>query len=535
MNAMTAPLKPIDSAAELPRYISNVGLPGSTVSLRAEDAAIVALLDIGDRRLIVLWAGEPHQHQVLVAAKRRAEMLGYQVVETRVATKDVVALCADDIGRQETAEAEGLEDTATTRDFDEILAQAVSLGASDLHILPMRDHAKIRVRINGDLYDLRLMTRKAAESMSRAMYSQAEVDSRNKQPAFNPKAIQDASITRSITVNGRVEELKLRWASGPVWPDAFDVSLRILNVAAENRRSLSSLGYTPEQEALLIDALRQPAGVILLCGTTGAGKSTTIASLAELWGHRHQGRRMLRTIENPPEYVISNSRQMPVSISDDSSREDDGFHRALRAAMRMDPDALYFGEVRDPQTADLLEQGVLTGHPVFTTVHAYSPIAALWRLQELGITRERLSSEGFVNLIVHQHLVKILCPHCRRPYDRQLADQFRDQELRQDLGDALLDGAYTRGSGCAHCKSGLIGRRAVASMLAPDHTFRRLFRAGDEMGAIAHWRSGKMTRHRKAQGLSEIQQAKDLIRAGDLCPFDAEADLGRLVEEIGVE
>lgn len=526
----SAPVSVVDSAEKLPSYISNVSADGGDVALRESDRAIVALLDIGERRLIALWAGDQSQAPTLRAAMQMAKFKGYEVIESRPATRDVVALCYE--SREAQIAEDELEDTEATRLFDEILAAAVAQGASDLHIVPMRRHAVVRARINGELYDQRMMTLRAADTMARAMYSQADVDSRRNQAGFNPDAYQDASITRRVVVNGRAEELKLRWASGPVWPDSFDVVMRILNVGqASSFRDLEALGYAPAQRELLLDALRQPSGVILLCGTTGAGKSTTIASLAEQWCVRHEGRRSLRTIEQPPEYVISGGRQMPVSRSADASQPDSGFHRALQSAMRMDPDALYLGEIRDEVTADLMEQMVLTGHKVFTTVHAGSVMAGVWRLEGLGLSRERLASAGFINAVVHQALVPILCDGCSTPYSVAAVGAERHAELLTDVGADVLATARLRGAGCEKCKNGLIGRRAVASMLIPDLEFCAHLRRGDDVGAARYWRSGKQVRHGAAQALSEVQQAVELIAAGQLCPNDAERHLGRLVQD----
>lgn len=520
----------VDSAEKLPGFIGNVSADGGDVPLRESDRAVVALLDIGEKRLIALWAGDQSQQATLRAAMQLAKFKGYQVIEVRPATRDVVALCYE--SREAQAAEDELEDTEATRLFDEILAAAVAQGASDLHIVPMRRHAMIRARINGELFDQRMLTTRTAETMARAMYSQADVDSRRNQAGFNPDAYQDASISRRVVVNNRTEELKLRWASGPVWPDSFDVVMRILNVGqASNFRNLQALGYTKAQQELLVDALRQPSGVILLCGTTGAGKSTTIASLAEQWVERHDGRRSLRTIEQPPEYVIAGARQMPVSRAADAAQADSGFHRALQSAMRMDPDALYLGEIRDEVTADLMEQMVLTGHKVFTTVHALSVMAGMWRLEGLGISRERLAGEGFINAVIHQSLVPVLCPHCSAPYSADAVSPARHAELLVDLGEDVLATARLRGQGCDHCHGGLIGRRAVASMLIPDLEFCSHLRRGDDVAATRYWRSGKQARHGAAQALGEIQQAIDLIAAGQLCPNDAERALGRLVRD----
>lgn len=504
----------------------NVCLPDGPVPLREEDARLLAMLDVGGNRLVVLWAGMPTDRQVLVMAAARARQQGYTILETRSATPEAVAACYDQ-GKRQTAD--DVESTEATRQFDALLTEAIELGASDLHLQMHRRHAAVKVRVHGELIELRQIPVATAESMARAMYRQADVDSRRNKADFDPRTYQDASISRTLKIGGRLEEYKLRWASGPVWPDAFDVSLRILHIAQQSaKRSLYSLGYDAAQVAALMDALRKPSGVIVLCGTTGSGKSTTLATLADVWLSRFGGRRLLRSIEDPPEYVIVGGRQMPVSRSD-SSRDEEGFYGALRAAMRMDPDALLLGEVRDAATANLLQQCVETGHKVLTSTHAGSPFAALWRLEELGIARDRLTSEDFLNAIVHQVLVPVLCPHCAVPLrDAQnVAEHVR--QIEAELPASVSLGARLRSEhGCAQCRNGIVGRQALAELLIPDTAVCALLRAGRDVEAKRYWRQGKCAWHGAVQARSIIDQALDLVAAGRLSPVDAELCIGPL-------
>lgn len=508
------------------RHAINVCVPGGAVPLREEDTRLLAMLDVGGNRLVVLWAGMPTERQVLVMATARARQMGFTILETRDATPETVAACYEKKGD---AATEDIESTEATRQFDALLTEAIELGASDLHLLMHRRHAAVKVRVHGELTELRQIPLATAESMARAMYRQADVDSRRNKADFDPRTYQDASISRTLKIRGRMEEYKLRWASGPVWPDAFDVCLRILHIAQHTqRRSLSSLGFNDAQVAALTDALRKPSGVIILCGTTGSGKSTTLAALADLWSARTGGKRLMRTIEDPPEYVIGGARQMPVSRSD-SSKDEEGFYVALRAAMRMDPDALLLGEVRDAATAKLLQQCVETGHKVLTSTHAGSPFAALWRLEELGISRDRLASADFINAIVHQILVPVLCPSCAVPVaEATLPDGLR-AELEAELPAEALAGAKVRHeAGCASCRQGIAGRQALAEILVPDETICALLRKGNDVDAKRYWRHGRCAWHGEVQALGIIESALTLITAGRLSPVDASLCIGPL-------
>jgi len=539
MNAVAAransPANRIEFAEQIPAYIDNLCRPGGPVRMREEDSRLVALLDIGEKRVRALWAGSTEQRDILMSAVSRAKALGYQILDTREAASEIILLCRE--GRQQEEEEEEIEDTEATRLFDRYLVQALELNASDLHLQVLRRHARMMARVNGELVELGQMSIKSAETLARAMYSQADVDSRMGKPNFNARTYQDASLSRNVTRGDNVTELKLRWASGPVWPDAFDVSLRILNITAgAGTRTLESLGYRPIQIRALTHALKQPSGLILLCGTTGAGKSTTLATLAEMWGRRYEGMRMMRTIEDPPEYVIALARQMPVSRQDKGGEQEEGFHAALRAAMRMDPDALLLGEIRDAATADLGQQAVDTGHKVLSTVHSGSVFEALWRLIRLGIDRDRLASEGFINAIVHQTLVPTLCPHCSLPYSRDRVGEEVHEELAAQLDEKLILGSKLRGEGCEHCHgAGLGGRVALSSILMPDTTMRLMIREGREVEARQYWRAGKCKLHGEAQALSIVDQALDLIGKGVLSAVDADKHIGGFSEEFEVE
>ena len=202
--------------------------------------------------------------------------------------------------------------------------------------------------------------------------------------------------------------------------------------------------------------------------------------------------------------------------------------------MRMDPDGLYVGEIRDRVTSEVLEHSILTGHSVLGTLHSMSPLGAIWRLEELGLTRAGLMREGFIVAVAHQHLLPVLCPHCRKRLVEAKIDKPILQALIRDLGDDVVGQAYSRGEGCGEgtCFGGVIRRQAVASILMPDAEFRRLLLAGKEVEAMRRWRNGEMSRHGEVQAANCIIQAHKLIADGLVCPIDADRYLGRLSVEV---
>lgn len=526
--AVESTLEVISRPEQLPEYEANLCRPGGEIILRDDDQRKVALLHVGDKRVIMLWAGEPGDGKIREVAAARARMKGYNVISTQRATVDIVALCS--VARKERSGDHDLEQSAALALFDELLTRAVAENASDLHINMMPEHCEVLMRVDGELQRARTLAKDQAESMCRAMYSQADVDSRKGTPNFNPRIYQDASVTRSLLVRERMTKVKCRWASGPAWPDAFDVVLRLNPTNAANaKRNLASLGFGHGLQQAVHDALKAPTGVIVLCGTTGSGKSTTLAAMGEIWVDRFNGRRVLRTIEDPPEYVIRGARHMPVSRSESGggSQGDNGFRDALRAAMRQDPDALLVGEVRDGQTAVLLQETIQTGHKVFTTTHAGNPWAAISRLAMLGVERDQLYTEGFINAVLHQVLVPLVCQHCSEV--REIASLPED--IRDDLATRVNDLKQlvrVRGPGCQHCRHGVNGRQVLVDLLMLDGFMRDALRRGAEHEAKAHWRAGKAAKFGQVQSCDATDQAVALVLEQRICPIDADLAVGSL-------
>jgi len=430
-----------------------------------------------------------------------------------------------------------LETSEATQEFDEILAQAIALKATDIHICPEDRTGMIRLRVNGDLRDLRPMVRSKLDAMIRAMYIQTEEDSRSGSTNFNADEYLGGALTRTVSVSGAARTVKMRWASGPGGNKGHDVVLRIL-AKEGGLRKLSSLGWRKEQIEALHAALRIQEGVILLCGITGSGKSTTVASSAYEWLQRYGGRRSLRTVEDPVEIIIPGARHMSVPSSGGEEKlERSGFGQALRSILRMDPDGIFVGEIRDKVTAELTIQAQQTGHKVFATLHASSPFEAYSRLVRLGVNKRDLIGESSINLIAYQRLVPILCSHCSRSWEE--AHQEIPEVIKEEIIDtfgANLQNLRFRGSGCHSCGTaqvkgdGAVGRQALVHLLIPDANFRHLMAEDHEMLAENYWRGGLSERYGKVHEITMHDSARALVRAGMLCPLDANHALGSIID-----
>jgi type II secretory ATPase GspE/PulE/Tfp pilus assembly ATPase PilB-like protein len=213
---------------------------------------------------------------------------------------------------------------------------------------------------------------------------------------------------------------------------------------------LADVGLTKKQCAVVERAISKPSGMILICGPTGSGKTTTMYAMLNQIDRRT---RNVITVEDPIEAVLPEASQIEVNPKADIT-----FANALRSILRQDPDVICVGEIRDEETAEIALRASQTGHLVLATIHCESNATALVRLLDLGVSRLLLSSG--LSLLVSQRLLRRLCKHCKR---RAQLSQGLIQEL-QDKG--LSHKHIFDATGCKHCsKTGYFGRTAVCDLL----------------------------------------------------------------------
>jgi type II secretory ATPase GspE/PulE/Tfp pilus assembly ATPase PilB-like protein len=343
-----------------------------------------------------------------------------------------------------------------------ILEYAVNSRSSDVHIEPLEDKLRVRYRIDGILYDKLSLPHNVRDSLTSRIKILAELkidEHRIPQDGrFNFKIEdQEVDIRVSIipTVKGEKIAMRLLYKSGGI-------------------PTLADLGMGgPALKALETSILR-PHGIILVCGPTGSGKTTTLyAVLSRL----NTTRVNISSLEDPVEYEMPGINQVqinpPVGLT---------FASGLRSFLRQDPNIILVGEIRDKETTDLAIQAALTGHLVFSTLHTSRAAGALPRLIDLGSESFLLAST--VNAIVGQRIVRKICPHCKESYmpPPQLLD-----EVKQVLGKLYpekAEGKFYRGKGCQECGNlGYMGREGIYEVLVASEKIARLMVEGrDEQG-----------------------------------------------------
>ena len=339
--------------------------------------------------------------------------------------------------------------------IDSTLYDALVKRASDIHIESNQEGVIIKYRVDGLLY-------RATEAL----------DGRFQSPIISRiKVMSELDISeRRIPQDGR---FKVRIAGRSIdfrvsiMPSIFgeDAVIRILDkesIAADLKGlTLEALGFSDRELTRFRRKIREPYGMVLVTGPTGSGKTTSLyAALLEI---NNQEEKII-TIEDPVEYQVKGVVQIPVN-----EKKGLTFARGLRSILRHDPDKIMIGEIRDPETAQIAVQSALTGHLVFTTVHANNVFDVLGRFLHMGIDPYNFVS--CLNCVAAQRLVRKICPHCRRqvPADPQL---LIDSGLKvEDYADRI----FYAGGGCAECHgTGYLGRSAIVELLEVNDEIREL-------------------------------------------------------------
>jgi type II secretory ATPase GspE/PulE/Tfp pilus assembly ATPase PilB-like protein len=344
-----------------------------------------------------------------------------------------------------------------------LLIQAYKQGASDVHIEPGQDVRgifKVRYRIDGKLVD------RGAQSMQ--LYPQ--VSTGIKQMSLG----MDLSL-RDVPQDGRIK-LSVRVAGQQGYADATQLDIRVGCIPQgsgsqtyekfvfrilDGGKSLPTLvELIPYEDRLkmMTRVLDLPNGLVLMTGPTGSGKTTTLARFITEVNKPHYS---IYSVEDPIEYVIPGVTQTQV-------KEERGltFASILRSHLRLDPDIILVGEIRDNETAAIVIKAALTGHQVFSTLHTLDAVGAIPRLIDMGIEHYLLADA--LSYVGAQRLVQKICPDCMQP-------EPISQEVRDQLPEAYRNAEFFRGSGCASCRgTGYRGRVTVIEHLLVDPQVRRM-------------------------------------------------------------
>lgn len=375
---------------------------------------------------------------------KRARYLALQAEELTLFEREIRNL--KELGKR-------IVELPTTEVLDTIIAGAVKLEASDVHVEPKEGYARLRYRIDGVLQDI--------TNFSLAGY--AQLLSRVKVLSGLKINIHDTPQDGSFVLQTANTVIDVRTSIIPGDPGE-NIVLRLLdrNMAV---KKVEDLGMKDRDRDLVLDELKKPDGMILNTGPTGSGKTTTLATLLQFINRPEL---KIITLEDPIEYRIAGVEQTQVD-------EESGytFSKGLRSILRQDPDIILVGEIRDSDTAETAMHAALTGHVVLSTLHTNNAVGAVPRLIDMGV-RPYIMAPA-VNAIIAQRLVRKVCPACREEYQATPAERALVREtlqgVRKDVFDPkTLSGpklTLVRTKGCPKCNdTGYRGRIGVFEMFA---------------------------------------------------------------------
>ena len=357
-------------------------------------------------------------------------------------------LVREDEGGDETLSVERLtSDTSPIiRLVDSTVFTAIQRRASDIHIETQDDAVHVKYRIDGVLQvAMRPIDKRFASSIISRVKVMAELDIAEK------RIPQDGRFR--LRLRGKTIDFRVS-----IMPSVHgeDAVIRILDKESISEQfrelRLDILGFPEEELSRFRKYIAEPYGMVLVTGPTGSGKTTTLyGALSEIKTPEDK----IVTIEDPVEYQLSGVTQIPIN-----EKKGLTFARGLRSILRHDPDKIMVGEIRDPETAQIAIQSALTGHLVFTTVHANNVVDVLGRFLNMGVEPYQFVSA--LNCVLAQRLVRLICLHCRRPV--RVSDSM--------LSESGLDAAWARtrtfyeGAGCLECSgTGYKGRTAICELL----------------------------------------------------------------------
>ncbi len=337
-----------------------------------------------------------------------------------------------------------------------LIAEAVNLGASDIHIEPQEKKVVVRYRVDGVLKVYHELPVRIKDSLVARFKIMSSLDIAEK------RRPQDGRIRTRF----KGKKIDLRFSTVPtVYGEK--VVMRIQEAEKYLSVKLDDLGFEPDDLEKFRRAIWQPWGMVLVTGPTGSGKTTTLyASLME----RNTPDVNIMTAEDPVEVSIPGLNQVQVN-----ERIGLTFASVLRAFLRQDPDIILIGEIRDTETAEIGVKAALTGHLVFSTLHTNDAPSSITRLVDMGIESFLVGSS--VILIVAQRLMRKLCPKCKMPDDTPREALYRLGVLKSPDENIPIFKANPKG--CEHCNgSGYKGRTAVHELLEVDEELRKLIVKG---------------------------------------------------------
>jgi type II secretory ATPase GspE/PulE/Tfp pilus assembly ATPase PilB-like protein len=411
------------------------------------------------------------------------------------------------------------ETTVSQMSAQDVFRVAVKYRASDIHIrVSEKKGTEILMRVDGLLRPLfdENKTFAYGEAMVNTIYqSMCDVsdstlekrkpqDARVSDPDKMPLSLEGIRVATTPTVDGLLMVLRL------LYKDTGDLSL-------------DKMGLLDSQIDSIELMKRTPTGLNLISGPTGSGKSTLLAAILSDIYEETEGQKHIITVEDPPEYPIEGAVQTPVENAETEEERSRKFQKAISAALRLDPDIIMIGEIRDTPSATLAVRAAMTGHQVWATLHTNSSLGIIHRLRDLGVPDDLLSDPSVLRGLVNQRLVSKLCPHCKKKVTEATTTGLSDKKIKRLYRMPVdIDKIFIKGNGCDKCDNkGLKGRVGIDEVFITDESMMQYIKEGNTIGLLNYIRNEK---HSKFL----LEAAIEKVKQGVLDPFEAESVVGPL-------
>ncbi|HEY2432541.1 MAG TPA: GspE/PulE family protein [Vicinamibacterales bacterium] len=417
-----------------------------------------------------------------------------RVLEEATESFQLQILREDEQGEEQlTVEKLTADTSPVIRLVDTTIYTALQRRASDIHIETQDDAVYVKYRIDGVLQSaMRPIDKRFHSTIISRVKVMAELDIAEK------RVPQDGRFR--LRLGGKTIDFRVS-----VMPSAHgeDVVIRILDKESISEQftelRLDILGFPEDELRRFRKYIREPYGMVLVTGPTGSGKTTTLyAALSEIKTIEDK----IVTIEDPVEYQLRGITQIPIN-----EKKGLTFARGLRSILRHDPDKIMVGEIRDNETAQIAINSALTGHLVFTTVHANNVIDVLGRFLNMGVEAYQFVSA--LNCVLAQRLVRNICVHCKRPAKVSRA-QLLESALDPDLADA---GRFFEGAGCIECGgTGFKGRTAICELLDLSDNIREIILARRPNSEIKKAARDEGMRSLRESAVEQVLAGKTTLR-----------------------
>ena len=407
-----------------------------------------------------------------------------QKISALAVTEDDLQIDVDASAKPAEEEANpDVDDAPVVRYLQKILVDAISAGVSDIHFEPYEKFYRIRYRLDGQLMEVTQPPLVIKDKMASRIKIISKLDISEKRVPQDGR--MKLVLSKNRAIDFRVSTLPTLYGEKLV--------LRILD-SAGIKLGIESLGYEPEQQQVLLDAIKRPYGMILVTGPTGSGKTVSLYTCINIL---NQPGINISTAEDPAEIQLAGVNQ--VNLNDKAGLT---FATALRAFLRQDPDVIMVGEIRDLETAEIAVKAAQTGHLVLSTLHTNDAPATLNRLANMGVAPFNIASS--VILITAQRLARKLCTQCRKP------EEIPPEALLQaGFSEEDVDGSWQAFGpvGCDNCKgTGYKGRLGIYEVMPITDEMRQLIMRGANVLDIAAQAQKEGVKNLRQSGLLKVKQ-----------------------------